>query len=94
MPEFWTDGPVHLFNWLKSLANITRSSTKLDNTVAYLPVHVSMSVAHILDTVDPVANDSYERLKAALCQGLTRSRWEQAFKLYSSPGLGTENRQS
>ncbi len=91
MPEFWTDCPSRWFNRLESqfrLANVTRSSTKFDHTVAYLPVHVSMSVAHILDTVDPAAADSYDRLKAALCKGFTRSRWELAFELHSSPGLG------
>ena len=91
MPEFWTDCPSRGFNRLESqfrLANVTRSSTKFDHTVAYLPVHVSMSVAHILDNVDPAAADSYDRLKAALCKGFTRSRWELAFELHSSPGLG------
>jgi hypothetical protein len=91
MPEFWTDCPSRWFNRLESqfrLANVTRSSTKFDHTVAYLPVHVSMSVAHILDNVDPTAADSYDRLKAALCKGFTRSRWELAFELHSSPGLG------
>ncbi len=47
-----------------------------------------MSVAHILDNVDPAAPDSYDRLKAALCNGFTRSRWELAFELHNSPGLG------
>ena len=56
--------------------------------MAYLPVQVTMSVANILDTVDPAAADSYERLKAALCQGFTRSRSELAFELQSLPGLG------
>ncbi len=91
MPEFWTDCPARWFNRLESqfcLANITRSSTKFDHTVAYLPVQVSMSVAHILDNVDPAAPDSYDRLKAALCKGFTRLRWELAFELHSSPGLG------
>ena len=91
MPEFWTDCPARWFNRLESqfqLANVTRSSTKFDHTVAYLPVHVSMSVAHILDNVDPAAADSYDSLKAALCKGFTRSRWELAFELHSSHGLG------
>lgn len=91
MPEFWTECPARWFNRLESqfrLANVTRSSTKFDHTVAYLPVQVSMSVAHILDNVDPAAADSYERLKTALCKGFTKSRWELAFELHSSPGLG------
>jgi len=78
MPEFWTNCPVRWFNRLESqfrLANITRSSTKLDNTVPYLPVQVSMFMAHILDNVDPAAADSYEKLKAALCKGFTKSKW-------------------
>ena len=91
MPEFWTDCPVRWFNRLESqfcLTNISRSSTKFDRTVAYLPVQVSMSVAHILDNVDPAAADSFDRLKAALCKGFTRSRCELAFELHSLPGLG------
>ena len=91
MPEFWTDCPVRWFNRLESQfrrANITRRFTKFDHTVAYLPVQVTMSVANILDTVDPAAADSYERLKAAFCQGFTRSRSELAFELHILPGLG------
>jgi hypothetical protein len=86
MPEFWTDCPVRWFNSLESqfrLANITKNSTKFDHTVAYLPVQVSMSVANILDNVDPATADSYEKLKAALCKGFTRSKWELAFELHS-----------
>lgn len=72
MPEFWTNAPERWFNRLESqfpLANITRSSTKFNHIVAYLPLKVAMSVANLMDAVDPGAADSSEKLKAALIQG-------------------------
>ena len=78
MPKFLTDAPVRWFNRLESqfpLANITRIFRKFDHTVAYLPVKVAMSVANIMDNLDPPTADSYEKLKAALTQGFKRSRW-------------------
>ena len=77
MPEFWTDAPVRWFNRLESqfrLANISRSSTKFDHTLSYLPKMVAMSVANVMDTMGPTAQDSYDRLTAALTQGFTKFR--------------------
>jgi len=91
LPEFWVSDPDMWFFQAEASfrgARITASRTKFDHVVTKLPEAVSVAVRDFLLQIDEDTVDPYADLKAELVTAFGKTRWQQAFALINSPGLG------
>jgi len=91
LPEFWVSDPDMWFFQAEAAfrgARITASRTKFDHVVTKLPEAVSVAVRDFLLQIDEDTVDPYGDLKTELVTTFGKTRWQQAFALINSPGLG------